>query len=674
MNKWIIRILLGVVLLISAVLRLTGLDWDAYNHYQPDERYITWVATAIEWPSDWRTALHPTLSTLNPYFWPPEATSAGIIVPQNEPRNFAYGHWPLYLGVAATRGAAWVGEQFRPFLPPNWLFTRDILNGAGMNEFRHITAVSRLITALFDVGTVGMVFLLGRRVYGTAAGLLAAALLGLTVLHIQLAHFFAFDPFMTFGVVTAVYGMVAGLAQSPNRWVYWLLAAVATGMAIGAKFSAVLLVIPLFLALFLAWDEKRPYQPRHFASWPWVWQLAVLLGIASLTFALSNPFAVLDWTCDPSTPARQIGPLTIPAVNWRSCFLDNISLQNAMASGSSDNTFTRQYISTPPYLYHIEMQTKWGMGPFLGVSAFVGMIWAIWKTADFLLSQLFSTRRKISGLVPSTQYSVWVLLAWVLPFFLINGFFHAKFMRYMQPITPFLALFAAALLCQWAQKTWPGKVALAIVVAATGFYAWAFVNLYNQAHPWDTASTWIYTHIPPGAIILNEQWDDPLPTNLPVGGKMRQAAEYTTHELTWIDGPDARDHEEKLAQNLLWLAQADYVVIASNRVYGVVPRLPQRYPLSSQYHQLLFDGSLGYEAVYVNGRFPHLFGLSIKPDTFSWPGLHPPLLTAQFLEQLPGLTWGRADESFMVYDQPLTMIFQNVERKTADEMRSLFTE
>ena len=60
----------GLLLLILAAglgLRLTGLDWDAYEHYHPDERYISWVATTIEWPTDWSTALDPTRSTFNPY-------------------------------------------------------------------------------------------------------------------------------------------------------------------------------------------------------------------------------------------------------------------------------------------------------------------------------------------------------------------------------------------------------------------------------------------------------------------------------------------------------------------------------------------------------------------------------------------------------------------------------
>jgi hypothetical protein len=43
------------------------------------------------------------------------------------------------------------------------------------------------------------------------------------------------------------------------------------------------------------------------------------------------------------------------------------------------------------------------------------------------------------------------------------------------------------------------------------------------------------------------------------------------------------------------------------------------------------------------------------------------------VDNLPGVNWGRADESFTVYDQPLTIIFQNRGRLSAEEMQAFFT-
>ncbi|VAW29899.1 hypothetical protein MNBD_CHLOROFLEXI01-2022, partial [hydrothermal vent metagenome] len=359
MKKWQEFVWLTLILLAAAVFRFTGIDWDNYNHYHPDERYITWVATTIERPSSWQTALSPSQSSLNPFYWSPDAASKGIEVLQDAPRDFAYGHVPLYLGVAATRLLEWLGPRLQSLFPADWLLTRDILNGAGLIEFRHLTAVSRTLTALIDVATVGMLYLLGRRLYSPRVGLLAAAFLAINVMHIQLAHFFISDPYQTFFTVTAVFFLVLSHRghrekrgfETDNQLpitdyrllntVYWLLAAISIGLAIGSKFSAVLLFVPLFIA---AWQMGGRWE-----RW-----LGTAVFTIALTFFITNPFAVLDFSCDVTTPVSKIGFVTVPAINWGSCYLENIVTQASMVNGSSDIPFTRQYSDTSPYLYFVE--------------------------------------------------------------------------------------------------------------------------------------------------------------------------------------------------------------------------------------------------------------------------------------------------------------------------------
>ncbi|MEJ2748339.1 MAG: hypothetical protein P8183_10595, partial [Anaerolineae bacterium] len=296
-----------------------------------------------------------------------------------------------------------------------------------------------------------------------------------------------------------------------------------------------------------------------------------------------------------------------------------------------------------------------------------GLGWAVW-----LVFRRLKTKRP-ETLLQSPTSSLIIVLTWVVPYFVITGTFYVKFMRYWQPITPFLLLFGAAMVTSLSRR-WrrvAGGVA-AVTLASTALYAFSFVNLYSQPHPWIEASRWIYANVRPGTLILSEQWDDSLPSSMWIDGRYRRQSEYPNAELTWQTGIGAKDDVAKLTANLELLSEAEYVTIVSNRVYGVAPRLPEKYPLSSQYHQLLFDGSLGYEVVAVYGRFPHLFGLYLKPDTFSWPGLTPPAAVADYLADRPGLNWGRADESFIAYDQPLVMIFRNTAGKTAEEMEQYF--
>jgi hypothetical protein len=318
------------------------------------------------------------------------------------------------------------------------------------------------------------------------------------------------------------------------------------------------------------------------------------------------------------------------------------------------------------------MQWRWGMGPLLGLAAWAGFAWAMGR----LVLWGWATLRRRPWVASPSSFTVrpaeLILLAWAVPFFLTTGSFYVKFMRYLQPLAPFLMIYAAAMLLAWQNRLGRRIVAVAILIV-TGLYALSFVNLYRLPHPWITASQWIYANVRPGTLILSEQWDDALPDSLTIDGVGRQRSEYRDVQLTWLTGTEEQDDEAKLAANLALLAEAEYLTLVTNRIYGVAPRLPELYPISSHYHQLLFDGSLGYEPVFVTGRAPGLAGFHLRPDTFGWPGLRPPAFVADYLaEQLPGVTWGRADESFLVYDQPLTIIFRNSGRLTAEEMGQWF--
>lgn len=658
---WSQRIGLAAILLLAAALRLSGVAWDGYQHHHPDERYVSWVATTIEFPAVSSivsgTALDPATSPFNPFRWPPEASSEGIVVVQDTPRAFAYGHVPLYMGVAATRLFERVPEAWVERIPERFSLASDVFNTPDRIEFNHLTAVSRSLTGLVDTLTVLLIFLIGRHLFGVWVGLVAAALLAVTVMHIQLAHFFISDPYLTFFVTLALYLML--LANARGRWsaVYLALVAVAVGLAVGSKFSAVLLLLPLAI---VAWSVPERLGRRALT-------LAAIVGVVALTFALTNPFALLDTSCEVRFATIQVGSLRLgqPVIN--SCYLENILVQNAMVSGDAPLPFTRQYEGTLPFLYFLEMQIRWGLGPFLGLMAIAGTVWAGWRvlaafrvSADKDPADLW-TSQEIQGLA--------ILLLWVVPYFVLTGNFYVKFMRYMQPILPIVILLGAAMLFRIANQT-VRTIALAAVVVPTALYAFAFVAIYQEPHPWNAASDWIYDNVRSGTLIVSEQWDDSLPVPAVVGERAVLPGGYRNEELSWLTGTGNRDDLAKLERNASLLAEAGYLTVVSQRVYGVTPRLPEDFPLSSTYHQLLFDGDLGYELVWVGGRFPSLGGVSLSPDLFTWPGLEPPVGAADYLDSLPVWQAGRVDESFTVYDQPLTMIFRNTGELSASEMAS----
>ena len=656
------HIALIAILLLAAILRLTGLDWDGYEHYHPDERYILWVATTIEFPDDGSTAFAPHRSSFNPFYWPPDAASEGIEVLQDQPRNFAYGHLPLYIGVAGTRVVERIAPAIRDALPQSWLLTQDILNAAGHSEFVHLAPVTRALTALVDVVTVLLVFLLGRQLFGTGAGLLAAAFLALNVMHIQLAHFFAVDPYLTLFTVLALLGMVTAATRSRSGHSsgrYMALAAVAIGLAVGSKFSAVLLFLPF--AVMLGVDQQLSRRGA-------VLRLAAGLLIAFVTFAITNPFALLDWSCDVVSSPVGVGPVTVPAIDWNSCYLKNVVNQSSMVRGGSAFPFTRQYSNTLSFVYPLLMQVRWGMGPLLGLAAVAGFGWAIWRGVRHVVRRWRGavTREGATAFGPEL-----VLLSWTVPYFLVTGSFFVKFMRYMQPLTPFLMIYAAAFLLA-IRIRWLRALTVGLVVLGTALYALAFINMYGEPHPWLNASRWIFENAPRGSLLLSEKWDDPLPSSLEVDGASYSRRIYEYEEQDWLGGVGERDDLTKLSVNLSHLAQADYLVLSSARGHAVIPDLPDLYPLSSQYYQLLFSGRLGYEVVYVDNRSPKLGPLTIWPERFANEALDPPPQVTTFLESAPRITFGPADESFTVYDQPLPIIFENRGQLTVEEMLAQF--
>ena len=145
--------------LLGAYFRFSGINWDSNTHLHPDERFITMVENSISLPGSVAEYFDTDHSPLNPY-------NRGY-------NSFVYGTFPLFL-------VRWMGE---------------LLGKTGYDE---IHLVGRAASALFDLGSVFLVFLIGRRLFGTREGLLASLLTAGAVIQIQQSHFFTFDTFVGF--------------------------------------------------------------------------------------------------------------------------------------------------------------------------------------------------------------------------------------------------------------------------------------------------------------------------------------------------------------------------------------------------------------------------------------------------------------------------------------------
>jgi YYY domain-containing protein len=246
-----------------------------------------------------------------------------------------------------------------------------------------------------------------------------------------------------------------------------------------------------------------------------------------------------------------------------------------------------------------------------------------------------------------------VLLAWAIPYFAITGGFYVKFMRYMLPLMPVLYVLGSEMLLQsgaWLRRWVEGArwarirplwyALVGMVVVATALWALAFVRIYAHPHTRVAASEWIYDNIPAGATLAIEHWDDALPLGLRADGELRTISEYETVTMALYEP----DNDIKFQHITDSLRRADYVVLSSNRLYGSIPRLPHRYPLTTRYYDELFAEELGFHLEKQFTSYPGWSGIDIVDD--------------------------HADESFTVYDHPKVIIYGKVRDLSDAEYRS----
>ena len=444
--------------------------------------------------------------------------------------------------------------------------------------------VGRFLSALAGALTVALLAAVGRRLYGAKTGLLAGLFLALAVLHIQTSHFAATDVTLTLIVLLALAasGRLAGRGRLRDA----LLAGALTGFAIATKASAAPLVLPLAVAVFIACRPAR------------AWGRGVLLlaaggGAALIASFLGEPYAFLDFH-----------------EFWRS-----LSEQGAMVRHAGLLPFTNQYVGVPNFLYEAREIVLWGLGPLLGVAA----LWASARRLAFV--------RKLSNVE-------WVFVSFFAPYVLLTCTFEVKFPRYLLPVYPLLALWAAAWLTEKAESGRAGRVLRAAVVGGTALWALAFAGIYTRPHSSVTASLWFHDHVSEGARVLEQDWDEGFPFSFP--GRLAERYRIVTFGFYEPDSP------EKMAKLARSLADSDWVVLQTKRLYGAVTRAPEKFPFTNRAFRLLFAGDLGYTLVREVASRPSLLGIQV-PDEL-------------------------ADESFTVYDHPKVLFFENTKRLPAEEL------
>lgn len=147
------------------------------------------------------------------------------------------------------------------------------------------------------------------------------------------------------------------------------------------------------------------------------------------------------------------------------------------------------------------------------------------------------------------------------------------------------------------------------------------------------------------SVIANEHWDEGLPLPLRKMDPFGQFYRGLTMEVRRYDD------ESKRTMFLETLAEADVVILPSQRGIWSTCRLPLTYPMTIEYYRALFEGRLGFElaALFTSPLQVGPLWISDVGGTAAWgeaPDL--PLFNNNLLA---------AEEAFSVYDHPPVWIF-----------------
>ncbi len=575
-------LVLSFIILFGFLLRTYNLNWDQNHHLHPDERFLTMLALELEIPGSFKEYLDPTLSPLNP---------------RNKGYDFfVYGTFPISLN-------------------------KVLAVVFGNDTYNDFTLQGRLLSALAETLIIGIIFVSTRRLARIFSlppwsAYLAAWFYATTVSSIQLSHFFAADTFTNLFVfmsaallLTAYTKANLGHTSTSNHLNIVALARIIVaggcfGLALASKISAILGLPLLGLILLLPLLQQFWHRRTSIKQIIRLFAIGICTGLAFLV----STYGALR-LADPAFFAS--GSFFDPRVNPK--LIQNI--KELKSWEGSDVWFPPaiQWIPTKAWIFPLKNLSLFGLGIPHAFAVAVGTI------AFALYSFKHKKHRLLLG----------IILLWLILFFGYQGSQFVKALRYFLIMLPFVSLISGlGIAVLTAKLTSPSKVVSSVfkVIIPCSFLIWPamFMSVYIHTHTRITASRWIHEHLP-ASNVVNESWDDPLPLLIP------NTIKSFPGEMMPVFDPES---PQKWRTINTMLESADYYFLTSNRAWGSITKVPEKYPQTTEFYNQLFTGELGFVKMAEFASRPSLKYLGIPFE----------------------LVDDSADETFTVYDHPKVII------------------
>ena len=420
--------------------------------------------------------------------------------------------------------------------------------------------LGRIYSAFWGTAAIPLLFLLGRRLYRPAAGILAAFFLAVAPIHVQQSHFFTPDTALGFFLILIMHCSTAALRE--GRRADYLRAGAAAGAALAAKYWAPAL-LPILVAFLYGLKDRGRSE---------IGKLVPALLLAAAVFFVLSPYVILD------------AGFAFPKIVWWA----------KKTTGAIPQLWSYYFEGTPKYLSHLTRSLPQGLGWPLAVLSGLGFLRCLIR------------RRKEDVLLAS----------WIGLNFLLIGSWYVRFMRYLLPIIPFLCLAAGALLGEALSRRRLRPYAAAAALAALlppAVLSLALLRVYAAPHTKTRASEWVYAHVPPGSTIATDH-------SIPLGERNGLPPLFRED---YLDFAYLFDHPLPAAEREAYLRgkteRADYIVLSEETpVY--FSRARETYPVEWGFLDRLFSGGDGFAPVQVFRSRPGIGSWEVRDEgaELSW--------------------------------------------------------
>jgi len=490
------------------------------------------------------------------------------------------------------------------------LITRTIAELLNFTAYDQIFLVGRVLAAFFDSLTVLLVFLISFKIFKKyKIALIGAFLYSICIFPIQQSHFFTVDSFTVFFFTLTI---LLAVSKRP------LLSGLIFGLTLANK-TSVGITLPLFL-LFILTQNKFPSTNNRQTFKKYLidgfFNCCLFSVFTLIAFRIFQPYAFDGF------------------MKFSLNFVSNIKEAHQMITGEINYPPNIQWENTIPIIHPLSNLLFFGLGPITFILLFFG------------ITQILKNRQLIK------QPQIIVLLLISLTIFLYHSLLLAKYMRYFYPIYPILTIFSGYGLSFLNKKLFFLILSINIIITA------AFLNIYAKPHSRYQSSEWICQNISTKSTISSEIWDD----SLPIFSPSCINKSYFHQELSLFDTESPQKWEKINEQ----LTSTNYLILSSNRLWGSIPKITERYPDTSNFYKNLFEGNTDFKLIKRIYSYPGFYLPFINKCILIGPSVYPQKSNAFFeVDQncdYPGIYFrdDAAEESFTVYDHPQVNIFGKV--------------